>query len=269
MNTNVLDYGAKAHPENLCTKEMQAAIDACYASGGGVVTVPAGFYRTGTLWLRSNVELHLEHGATIKGSDDLDDYNPEDAYEQNFSSRANEKWLGKHLIIAHECENTAITGTGTIDGNGDIFMGKEQSWSSANSASPYVWREGCRQAKDDELCRPGQLICFIECRRVTLRDITVTNQPAWGCFFHGCEYVTIRGLKTFNQHTIFNSDGIDLDCCKYVTVSDCLIDTGDDCIAIRGNPRVLKYSDGICEHITISNRLYRFPTLSKLYIVSK
>ena len=72
MNTNILDYGAKAHPEKLCTKEIQAAIDACYESGGGIVTVPAGFYRSGTIWLKSNVEFHLEHGATIKGSDNLE-----------------------------------------------------------------------------------------------------------------------------------------------------------------------------------------------------
>lgn len=247
MNTNILDFGAVADGKTLCTKEIQAAIDACASSGGGRVSVPAGKYITGTIWLRSNVELHLEHGSTIKGSDDMDDYNAEDAYEQNFSSRKNEKWLGKHLIIAHECENVAITGTGTVDGNGDHFLGE------ATYYSAYVWREGMRTAKSDEVCRPGQLICFIECRRVRLENISVTNQPCWGCFFHGCEYVSIRGLRTNNEHSNFNSDGIDLDCCRFVTVSDCIIDTGDDCIAIRGAEKRLKNKPHPCEYITVTN----------------
>ena len=73
MNTDILTYGAKPDGRTLCTKEIQAAIDACAASGGGRVTVPAGVYFSGTIWLRSNVELHLEHNSVIKGSDDMDD----------------------------------------------------------------------------------------------------------------------------------------------------------------------------------------------------
>ncbi len=84
-------------------------------------------------------------------------------------------------------------------------------------------------------------------------NITITNQPAWGCFLHGCEYVQIHGLRTFNPHSNFNSDGIDIDCCSHVTVSDCLIDTGDDCIAIRAAEARLKNKPHPCEHITISN----------------
>lgn len=246
MNTNVLDYGAVAGGEVLCTDAINAAIEACAASGGGRVDVPAGLYRSGTIWLRSNVELHLEHGSVIKGSDDMDDYNPIDAYEQNMNSPTNEKWLGKHLVIALECENVAVTGTGTLDGNGDHFLGEAKPWSC------YAWRDGCRQAKDEQKCRPGQLLCFIECKRVLVENITIRNQPCWGCFLHGCEYVTVRGLQTRNPTTFFNSDGIDIDCCRYVTVSDCIIDTGDDCIAIRGSNRLLKDKKN-CEYISISN----------------
>ena len=247
MNTNILDFGAIGDGKTLCTAQIQAAIDACAESGGGTVTVPAGRYLTGTIWLRSNVELHLCHASVLRGSDNLDDYNAEDAYEQNFSSRQNEKWLGKHLIIALECENVGITGTGTLDGNGDAFLTEPRPYSA------YVWNEGCRTAKDEEMCRPGQLVCFIECKRVRVENITITNQPCWGCFLHGCEYVQIRGMRTFNPHSNFNSDGIDIDSCSYVTISDCLIDTGDDCIAIRGNDAKLKNRPHACEHITITN----------------
>ena len=246
MNVNILDFGAVADGKTLCTSAIQAAIDAC-ATTGGRVTVPAGTFLSGSLWLRDNVELHLSHASVLKGSDDLDDYNAEDAYEQNFSSRQNEKWLGKHLIIAHECENVAVTGTGTLDGNGDAFLTDPLPYSA------YVWNEGCRVARDAEKCRPGQLLCFIECKHVRVENITITNQPAWGCFLHGCEYVQIRGMRTFNPHSNFNSDGIDVDCCSFVTISDCLIDTGDDCIAIRAADARLKNRPHPCEHITVTN----------------
>ena len=246
MNTNILDYGAVSGGKVLCTDAINAAIEACAEAGGGRVTVPAGLYLSGTIWLKSGVELHLEHNSTIKGSDNMDDYNPVDAYEQNMSSPVNEKWLGKHLLIALECENVAVTGTGTFDGNGDFFLGEAKPWSC------YVWKDGCRQARDPELCRPGQLLAFVECKRVLVENVTLTNQPCWGCFLHGCEYVTVRGLQTRNPTTFFNSDGIDIDCCRYVTVSDCIIDTGDDCIAIRGSNRLLKDKKN-CEYITITN----------------
>ncbi len=189
----------------------------------------------------------MEHGARLQGSDRMEDYNEVDAYPQNISSPVSEKWLGKHLIIALECENVAVTGTGALDGNGDYFLGENEPWGA------YVWNQGCRQAKDPEKCRPGQLLCFIECKRVLVENITITNQPCWGCYLHGCEYVTVHGLHTFNPPDFFNSDGIDIDCCRHVTVSNCVIDTGDDRIAIRGNCGLLQKAKPVCEYVTISN----------------
>ena len=247
MNTNILDFGARADGVTPSTCEIQAAIDACASSGGGRVVVPAGNYVSGTVWLRDNVELHLEHNSVIRGSDELDDYNAEDAYAQNFSSRNNEKWLGKHLVIAHECENVAITGSGKLDGNAEFFLGEVKPYSA------YCWCDGLRTAKSDELCRPGQLVCFIECKNVKVENITLTNQPCWGCFFHGCEYVSVRGVRIINHPTNCNSDGIDIDCCRYVTVSDCIIDTGDDAIAIRGSEFRLKNKPKACEYVTVIN----------------
>ena len=245
MNTNIIDFGAK--PEILCTKAIQNAIDECRRTGGGRVTVPPGIFKTGTIWLRSDVELHIEHGAVLKASEDLDDYNELDAYEQNYQVLP-EHWVGKHLIIAHETTGTAITGTGTIDGSGDAFFG------SIRPFNGYCWRNGIGQVKDEEKMRPGQLICFVECRDVTVRDVKLTNMPCWGLFLIGCEYVTISGLRVKNPIWFANSDGIDIDCCRYVTVSDCLIDSGDDSIAIRGYAkRVLHSGIKVTEYITITN----------------
>lgn len=248
MDINVLEYGARGDGVTLCTAAIQAAVDACAASGGGRVTVPAGLYITGTIRLRDNIELHLAHGATLKGSTCMDDYNTLDEYEQNFSSPVSEKWLGKHLILAVECCNVALTGSGTVDGSGDFFFdGIEAPY------SVHVWRDGLQHVRDEAVLRPGQLLAFIECRRVLVENVTLTNQPCWGCFLHGCEYVTVRGLQTRNPHSFFNSDGIDIDCCRYVTVSDCIFDTGDDCIAIRGASARLKNKAAACEYITVTN----------------
>lgn len=243
----ITDYGAKAGGENLCTAAIQSAIDDCAKAGGGRVTVPAGVFLTGTIWLRSNVELHLSHGAVLKASADLTDYNSTDAYPQNYDC-PEEGWAGKHLILAHEADNVALTGTGTIDGNGSVFFGEPVF------REPYIWRDGVAFAKDKENLRPGQLLCFIECEEVRVCDVRIQNTPCWGLFLFGCENVTVRGVRIHSPAWFKNSDGIDIDCCRYVTVSDCIIDTGDDAIAVRGcKKRLLRHPGMPCEYITVSD----------------
>ena len=187
---NITDFGAEKNA--LCTANIQAAIDKCASDGGGRVIIPSGKYITGSIYLKDNVELHLESGAVLKASENLDDYNAEDAYEQNWSYPP-EKWRGKHLIMAIECDNVSITGNGTIDGSGDVFYGEERIFEYA-----YAWDGGHVTSKDEVNLRPGQLICFIECSDVKVLDITVKNTPCWGVFFHGCEYVQARGIKIKN-----------------------------------------------------------------------
>jgi len=247
MVYNILDYGAAADGSSLCTAAIQNAIDACHAAGGGRVLIPAGTFVSGTVWMRDNVELHLEMGAVLKASENLDDYNPDDAYEQNFGSD-NEKWRGKHLIIAHECWNVAVTGLGVIDGSGNAFFGNKRIHPNG-----FEWRQGIAEAKDIVNLRPGQLICFIESVHVTVQDITMQNYPCWGLFFHGCEFVRVRGIKVLNAPHFGNTDGIDIDCSRFVTVSDCMIDTGDDGITFRCATGRLKNKERICEYVTVTN----------------
>ena len=137
MNANILDYGAIGDGKTLSTSALQSAIDACAASGGGRVTVPAGRYKIGTIWLRSRVELHLEMGAELFASENYDDYNATEAYEQNFDGFS-EGWTGKHLIIAHEVEDCAITGFGTVNGNLPAFVYRVDS--AADKV--YGWSHG-------------------------------------------------------------------------------------------------------------------------------
>lgn len=246
MNYLVSAFGADPKGQAISTAAIQTAIDTCAANGGGQVIVPAGTYITGTLWLRSHVELHLCHGAMLKASTDLDDYNEENAYPQNFRSNE-EQWNGKHLIIAHECEDIAITGTGIIDGSGPDFYAPPIPW------TPYCWWEGLALAKDKDALRPGQMLAIIECIHVTIHDITLRNSTCWNCFLHGCSYVQIRGLKVFNPRNAANTDGIDIDTCRHVTISDCIIDTGDDAIALRCDGDRVKHCNPVCEFISITN----------------
>ena len=88
--------------------------------------------------------------------------------------------------------------------------------------------------------RPGQLICFVESKEVYVQGITIRNAPCWGVFVHGCEYVRITGIQVFNHKTALNTDGIDIDCSRYVTISDCNIETGDDAITFRTYANKLK-----------------------------
>ena len=246
---DIRNYGAIADGVTINSAAIQAAIDDCAANGGGRVLIPTGTFKTGTIWLKSNVELHLEMGAKLLASDNLDDYNELDAYPQNYSYTP-EEWVGKHLIIAHEIHNVAITGLGEINGNGNPFYLDE-----IFPGGPYWWSTGRTVVKDKVNFRPGQMICFIESNHIHIENITIRNATCWCCFFHGCEHIIIKGLKVFNPKERLNTDGIDLDCCRYVTVSDCLIDTGDDAIAIRCAEKRLK-NPKPCEYITVTNCVF-------------
>lgn len=247
---DIREYGAVGNGENLSTRAIQAAIDECTANGGGRVVIPTGVYKCGTIWLKDHVELYLEHGARLLASDEMEDYNAEDAYVQNFGS-VNEKWRGKHLIIAHEVTDVAISGSGTIDGNCYAFVEDHYP-----GYGPYSWHHGITVVKDEKILRPGQLICFIEASHIAVSGITVCNSPCWSIFFHGCEYVTVHGIRVHNPINMLNSDGLDIDSSRMVTVSDCVIETGDDCIAIRCDEKRLNNKEIHCEYITVTNCVF-------------
>lgn len=253
---SVTEYGALADGKTLATAAIQRTIDACAAAGGGVVLIPDGTFLFGTIWLRSHVELRLSSGAVLLASPDLDDYNTEDAYPQNWGC-PNEQWNASHLIIAHEVEDVAITGTGVIDGNGTVFFEEPDyglaDGTPANAWRYYTWAEGFALAKDKTRLRPGQAIAVIESRDVRLEDFTVRNVTCWACFLYGCDNVTVRGLRIKNPPYFVNTDGVDVDSCAHVTVFDCEIDTGDDAIAVRGSNARLKNNRKICEDVTVKN----------------
>ena len=216
---------------------IQAALDAAAAEGGGRVVVPDGTFVSGTLWLRPRVELHLAEGATLKASPDLADYNPPDAYPENWGCPP-EYWNACHFLIAREAHGASITGSGTIHGNGDAFFDDEPQpycdWMKPGAAS---WWNGIRWARDKENLRPGQLVAFVKCKDVAVHGIRIENSPCWSLWFWGCDGVRVSDYTVRNGMNDGNTDGIDFDCSRDVVLEGADIDTGDDAIAIRASAR--------------------------------
>ena len=233
---NVRDLGAVGDGRTKDTAAVQKAIDA-----GGMVCFPPGTYLCGTLYLKSHGGLHLEAGAILLASPDPEDYNADDFCVQN-SHSVNEQSSGAHFIVALEQENVTIEGNGRIDGNRAAFF--------------YVPENRSDIRPEQITWRPGQMVYFCECRNVKIKDVEMYNSTYWTCFLHGCENVQVTGSRIWNHKNTRNGDGLDIDCCRFGTVSDCIIDSGDDCITLRGNDKRLKVKRP-CEYVTITNCILR------------
>ncbi|MFP4250590.1 MAG: glycoside hydrolase family 28 protein [Armatimonadota bacterium] len=249
---DVREFGAAGDGETLDTAAIQQAIDACTEAGGGRVFVPPGIYVTGTIFLKSRVNLHLAAGATLRGSTRREDYNPDDIFPENpFSTR--EQATGAHLVIAYKAEQISITGQGTIDGNSAAFF---ETLPPDEVTTTY--RNKSRNFPIAEW-RPGQMVLLCRCTDVSVRDVTLINSPYWTLLLLGCTGARIRGLSITNPPQTPNGDGIDIDCCQDVTVSDCIITSGDDSITLRGNSRLLGERAQPCENVTVSNCVLSTP----------
>ena len=236
---NVKDFGAVGDGKTKDTAAIQKAIDA-----GGAVYFPPGTYLTGTLFLRSHGGLQLETGAVLLGSLDPEDYILEDPGSPSRVVKT-EQTSDEHLIVALGLENVFIRG-GRIDGrSADFYAGQPETLSF-----------GCRKTLACPPWKPAQMLFFHESKNIRIEDVELVNSPFWHCFLHGCEWVTIRGVHINSSPLEHNNDGIDIDCCSHVTVSDCIIDVGDDALTLRGNPKHLTAKRS-CEYVTVSNCVLR------------
>ena len=235
---DIREYGASSEPGAINTRAIQSAIDACHAAGGGVVYCPPGTFVTGTLWLKSHVTLYLEAGCVLLGSPRRADYEENLPFPESVAF-ASEKVSDAHLIVAYQAEQVAITGRGRIDGNSAAFL-PFLAPDAGGSARSWEWR-------------PGQMLFFCRCRGVRVEGVELVNSPYWTLFFHGCEQVTARGIVIANPDDTPNGDGIDIDCCRDVTVDSCQIRSGDDSITLRGNAKPLGDRPMPCENVTVTN----------------
>lgn len=229
--SNVLDFGAAGDGSHKDTEAIQRALDA-----GGLVYFPPGVYLTGTLFLRSHSGIHLETGAVLLGSPDPEDYNSPDFCLQNSVCKP-EKAYGGHLIVGLEVQDIFIRGQGVIDGNRKAFFDPAQ----CSRDQFQGWR-------------PSQMIFLCESSDILLEGVILQNSPYWACFLFGCENARVEGLKILNRKGVWNGDGLDIDCCRQVCVSDCVINTSDDSLTVRASgANRLQNAPVICENVVVSN----------------
>lgn len=252
LTYNVRDYGAAGDGRTKDTQAVQRAIDDCAQAGGGTVALPAGTYLSGTVYLKSNVRLHLEAGALLLGSPDREDYNADDVFPEN-EVFTREQVTGAHLVVAYRQHNVSITGEGAISGNAARFFDPMPQ----DKVASYRFKTGNFVIRS---WRPGQMIFLCLCRSVAVRDVSLLDSTYWNLFLLGCEDVHIRGLTIDNPPETQNGDGIDIDCSRNVTVSDCVIRSGDDCITVRANRRQLGEHAGPSENIAVTNCVLSSPT---------
>ena len=237
---DIRDFGAVADGVTMNTQAIQAAIDAANQAGGGKVIVADGTYKTGTIVLKDEVELHLESNATILGSEKCEDY-PEHYDAKHVDVPLLPRWRSSCLIFADECKNIALTGRGTIDCNGTHFVEKKEKafmgWAYTRKSEPT----------------PPRAVFFTGCRDVRIEGVKMINQPSgWSYWIHDCDYVHITGLDICADVNYPNNDGIHINSSRHVTVSDCNITCGDDSIILRANNASLK-ENKVCEFVTITN----------------
>ena len=239
----ITKYGAVADGKTLCTDAIKKAIDECSSKGGGRVVVPAGTFLTGAVHLKSNVNLYVSKDATLKFSMNPKDYLP----------IVHTRWEGMELmhlspfIYAYEQQNIAVTGEGTLDGQGKSFFWKWHG-NPKYGGNPDVLSQKPARAKlyemmdkgvpveqrifggDTDYLRP-QFIQPYKCKNVLIEGVNIVDSPMWEVHPVLCENVTVRKVHISSHGP--NNDGCDPESCKDVLIEDCFFDTGDDCIAIK------------------------------------
>lgn len=230
MVFNVIDYKAVGDGCHEDTSAIQAAIDHCSESGGGRVLFPSGkVFISGPLKLKSNVEIHMEGNSTLKASTDISLYT-ESAFRENLSEGS--MWLSAENEI-----NLSITGTGEINGMGTEFMANEEK-----THFNYKFENSIDM-------RP-HLLTLIGCRQITIRDVTFKNAAYWCLHPVGCEDILITGVRILNSLKVRNCDGIDPDHCRNVRISDCYIESADDCICLKTRREYDEF--GPTENVTVT-----------------
>ena len=279
-NCHVKDYGALGDGKTLDTAAVQAAIDDCASHGGGRVTLSEGTYLTGRIDLRSGVELHLDRDAVLLGSANGADFEEiestfwDTAYAPRFNRRC--------MIYAENCKDIAITGRGVIDCQGENYImpmedaatpeeairlyaekhfpegaAGDAQWPYMRKPFPDNFEDGGSAGLDPRqraYCSlsPARVVLFMGCENVLVEDVTLRNSPSgWGYWVCGCENVFFH-RATIRASVLYpNNDGIHINCCRNVNISDCNIACGDDGIVIRAYSAPLKRNMP-CEKVTVT-----------------
>jgi len=229
---NITDYGAVGDGKTNCAQSINKAISAANKAGGGRVVVPTGTFLTGAIYLKSNVNLYISQDAVVKFSTDPNQYLP----------AVYTRWEGVEcmnyspLIYTYKEKNIAITGKGTLDG-----QGSDDNW--------WKWRKVLQSKDRQELFAQGQagvpvekrlyggkylrppMIEPVKCRNILIEGIKIINSPFWHIHPVLSQNIIVRNVTVEGMGP--NNDGCDPESCKDVLIEGCYFNTGDDCIAIK------------------------------------
>lgn len=250
-------FGAVGDGRTSNTQAIAAAIEAVAAKGGGKVIVPAGLWLTGPIVFKSRIELHLEQGALLQFSGRREDYPVIRTHWEG-----NEAWRCQSPLSATNLEHIAITGSGVIDGAGEVWRPVKKDkltvsqWEGlvksggVTDAAQRIWYPSAAALRGNsdrktlassdpkevetlrDFLRPV-LLSFVGCRYVKLEGVTFQNSPAWCLHPLLCEDLVIRRVQVRNPWYAQNGDGLDIESCRNVLLEDSTFDVGDDAICLK------------------------------------
>lgn len=219
---DITRFGAKGDGITDNTNSIQQAVDSCHLRGGKVL-IPSGKYLSGTIILKSFVTLHVSAGAILLAHTDLRKY----PYLSAGIRFYGEDWARQALLFAANAERITLEGAGIIDGQGASFPVTTDKKPDRYKNRPYlIWMAGCKY--------------------ITISGLSLQNSAFWMQHYLGCEFLKLDGLNIWN-HSNRNNDMMDIDGCRYVTISNITGDSDDDGITLKSTSTLLT------EHVTITN----------------
>ncbi|SMF07080.1 Endopolygalacturonase [Alteromonadaceae bacterium Bs31] len=234
LEFSITEFGALREDKAATTRALKLAIEAASSSGLGRVIVPQGIWLTAAIHLKSNVNLHLEHGATLLFSDDPSDYLP----PVKTSWEGMECYNYSPLVYAFECENVAITGEGCLQAKLEVWETWYERPKPHMEAIEKLYKMAASAVAMEQrnMTYPGanlrpHFIQFNRCRHVLVEGVSILNSPFWVLHPYLCEDVVIRQVK-IEAHG-HNNDGVDPEMTQNILIEDCVFDQGDDVISVK------------------------------------
>lgn len=243
----ITDYGVVKDSTVLQTEKIQAVIDQASQAGGGVVIIPQGTFLSGSLFFKPGTHLHLEEGAVLKGSDDISNF-------PIVATRIEGQSLNYFaaLVNADGVNGFTISGTGTINGNGERY------WKSF-----WLRRKVIPKCTNMDELRP-RLLYLSNCKDVQVADVRLVNSPFWTTHLYKCENVKLLNLYIFSPAKPIkapSTDAMDIDACTNVHIKNCYMSVNDDAVALKGGKGPLADKDinnGANRNIIIEDCVYGF-----------
>lgn len=221
-------YGAVADGNTINTTAIQTLINTVSTKGGGTIVFPAGIFLTGTLQLKSNVDINISEGAVLLGSTNPDNYFTIITEGRPLSPKKDDN-SQLALLVAHKANNVSIYGKGTIDGQGlALALHIDSLHHTGASIDP---KYNYRRMRPNETARP-KLFRFSECDQVTVSNLQLKNSACWGLSFELCTNLTLDSLTIVNR-AYWNNDGIDITDCQHVRITNCDVNAADDGICLK------------------------------------